>query len=89
MKLPNGLTAQQIRVLQEFRRKAQDELTPEELDTIIHPGGGGGVDPASALASAGYIASAEGGFRLTDKGREFLARPSMPLHGDDGPATAD
>jgi hypothetical protein len=89
MKLPSGLTTEQIRVLQEFRRKAQDELTPEELDAINHPGGAGGVEPANALVSAGFLASADGGFRLTDKGREFLARPSEPLQGSEGAASAE
>jgi len=87
MKLPNGMTTPQIRVLQEFRRKALDELSLEEITTIAHPGGGGGEEPANALVQAGFLATFEGGYRLTDRAKEFLARPSEPLSaGGDGEA---
>ena len=89
MKLPNGLTAQQIRVLQEFRRKTQDELTPDEIAAICHPGGDGGDEPARALATAGYVESIEGGYRLTDRGKEFLARPSAPLYGGEAAGSGE
>lgn len=84
MKLPNGFTSQQIRVLQEFRRKAQDELSPEEINTIHHPGGGGGESPARELAGAGLLAFNDGAYRLTDRAKDFLARPSVPLYGGGG-----
>jgi len=79
MKLPNQMTSQQIRVLQEFRRKAQDTLTSEEVNAIAHPGGGGGEAPAAALVGSGYLSSSEGSYNLTDRGKEFLARPAVPL----------
>ena len=78
MKLPNGMTAQQIRVLQEFRRRAEDVLTIEELGAVTHPGGGG-EDSATELVESGLLSTVEDGFSLTDKGREFLSRPSIPL----------
>jgi hypothetical protein len=81
MKLPNGLTSQQIRVLQEFRRKEQEELTLAELDAISHPSGGGGEAPAKELARAGYLVASGETYRLNDRGREFLARPAVPLYG--------
>ena len=80
MKLPDGLTAQQIRVMQEFRRKAQEELTSEEVGTINHPGGGDGAALASELVQTGFLEAAEGRFRLTERGKQFLARPCVPLH---------
>lgn len=81
MKLPNGLTTHQIRVLQEFRRKAQEELTPAELDAINHPSGGGGEAPARELVQAGYLVASGENYRLSGRGREFLARPAVPLFG--------
>jgi len=84
MKLPNGLTSQQIRVLQEFRRKAQDELSREEIGAIHHPAGGGGEAPAKELVREGYLAAAGEAYRLSEKGRELLARPAVPLYGGGG-----
>jgi len=56
-------------------------LTPEEVNAITHPGGGGGDAPAVALVGAGYLTSSEGVYNLTDRGKEFLARPAVPLYG--------
>ncbi len=78
MKLPQGFTTQQVRVLQEFRRKAKDELTAEEVIAIHHPGGGGGEPPARELVGSGFLTADGDGFQLTDRAREFLARPSEP-----------
>lgn len=81
MKMPNGLTSQQIRVLQEFRRKAQDELTTEEVRKIHHPGGGGGEGPADELVRTGLLEGVDGAYRLAERAKEFLARPAVPLYG--------
>lgn len=89
MKLPIGLTPQQIRVLQEFRRKSQDRLTPDEVNAIHHPSGGGGEEPARQLVASGWLASSGEGFDLTDRAREFLARPAVPLYGGSEGDAAD
>lgn len=78
MKLPFGLTSQQIRVLQEFRRKTTEELTPDEVNGITHPAGGGGEAPARALVEAGFLTSTGDVYQLTDRARELLARPAEP-----------
>jgi hypothetical protein len=88
MKLPHGLTAQQIRVLQEFRRKAMNELTPGDLAAISHPGGGGGEAPARELVESGFLASKGESYVLTDRARELLARPSEPAGSGSGGASA-
>ncbi len=79
MKLPNGLTAQELRVLQEYRRVEKDELSEVEIAAIKHPDGGG-VEPARSLAAKGFLAAAaEGaGFRLTDRARALLAEKPAP-----------
>jgi hypothetical protein len=79
MKLPNGLTPQELRVLQEYRRVEKDELTEEEIAGIKHPHGGG-VEPARSLAAKGYLEAAmEGtGFALTDKAKALLAEKPAP-----------
>lgn len=79
MKLPHGLTTQQIRILQEFRRKTQDDLTAEDLSAINHPGGGGGDESARGLVEAGFLTASGEAYSLTEKGKEFLSRPSVPL----------
>lgn len=74
MKIPDGLTAQEIRVIQEFRRMSTETLTAEQVGSIKHPVGGGET-PARDLAAKGYLAAAADGasFSLTGKAREFLA----------------
>ena len=83
MKLPNGLTPQEIRVLQEFRRAEKEELTEDEINGIKHPHGGG-IDPARSLAEKGFLTGiAEGaGFRLTDRARTLLAVNPAPAGGE-------
>lgn len=91
MKLPNGLTPQELRVLQEYRRVEKDELTDEEIGGIKHPHGGG-LEPAHTLTSKGYLkAGAEGaGFALTDKAKALLAVNPVPAgtEGESGAAEA-
>lgn len=79
MILPKGLSAQEIRVLQEFRRKEQEQLSADEIRGISHPVGGG-VEPANALVSKGFLVAESDAqrFGLTDQAREFLAYDPKP-----------
>lgn len=79
VKLPDGLKADQIRILQEFRRLAKRELTGTELDGVRHPGGGGGEPALLSLVEKGYLThEAEGRFALTPKSDEILAVDYTP-----------
>jgi hypothetical protein len=76
--LPFPLTAQEIRVLQEFRRIGAESLTADAIRSIKHPTGGGEA-PAGALVSKGYLQTAgDGSYSVTEKGREFLAIDVRP-----------
>ncbi len=78
--IPHPLTAQEIRVLQEFRRMAADTLTGETIRKIKHPAGSGDA-PAKALVEKGYLtfdASGEN-YALTDKSKQFLAIDYKPI----------
>jgi hypothetical protein len=79
MKLPDGLTSQEIRVLQEFRRLRRQEMTADEISAIRHPVGGG-IAPAASLVEKGMLTADEGRsrFRLTDKSGEFLKWDPKP-----------
>lgn len=74
-----GLTPQEIRVLQEFRRIEAKSMTLEEIRKIKHPSGGGDA-PALALVEKGYLAVDEPGqnFSLTAPATEFLAYDPVP-----------
>jgi hypothetical protein len=86
--LPNGLTTQEIRTLQEFRRLNAGLLTLEQIKAIKHPGGAGGEAPAATLTTKGYLAAAEGGFSITEKGKEFISVDAKPLVADTSDAAA-
>jgi hypothetical protein len=90
MKLPHGLTPQELRVLQEYRRVEKDELTEEEIAGIKHPHGGG-VEPARSLVAKGYLkAAAEGaGFGLTDRAKALLAEKPAPAGAEGESASAE
>ncbi|HEX7153131.1 MAG TPA: hypothetical protein VF618_16715 [Thermoanaerobaculia bacterium] len=79
--LPFGLTTQEIRVLQEFRRMAAESLPVAALKAIKHPAGGGDA-PALALIDKGYLEAdpAREAFTLTAKGKEFLSHDPVPLN---------
>lgn len=77
MILPEGLTADEIRVLQEFRRTAQEALTAEQIAGIQHPAGGGEA-PAKRLIEKAYLAGGDAGYALTERAKEFLARDVKP-----------
>jgi len=76
--LPNDLTSQEIRVLQEFRRMNAETMTPEQIKAIKHPAGGG-EQPAAALVGKGYATADAGGFTLTEKAKAFLAIDARPM----------
>jgi hypothetical protein len=74
-----GMTEQEIRVLQEFRRLAATELNVTVIKAIKHPSGGGEA-PAWSLVEKGFL-TADGGrenFSLTGKAKEFLAIDAKP-----------
>lgn len=77
--LIKGMTSQEIRVLQEFRRVSAETLTAEAIKAIKHPAGGGEA-PAISLIAKGYLTADEGrtSFTLTEKAKEFLAYEPKP-----------
>jgi hypothetical protein len=77
--LAKGLTAQEIRVLQEFRRVNLDTLTIAAIKAIRHPAGGGEA-PALSLVDRGYLTTdaARENFTLTGKAKEFLSYDPKP-----------
>lgn len=83
--LIKGMTPQEIRVLQEFRRLQSDSMTIAAIKAIRHPTGGGEA-PASALVAKGYLSSAGDAFHLTEKAKEFLAYDPKPEFEEAGAA---
>lgn len=78
--LPFGLTSEEIRVLQEFRRMTTDMLTLETIKGIKHPAAvAGGEKPALALVSKGYLTAEGESFTLTPKAKEFLSVDPVPM----------
>lgn len=75
--IPQGLTPQEIRVLQEFRRLAAETLSLEQINAIRHPAGGGET-PAVALVAKGFLTAEDGSFTITQAAREFLAIEALP-----------
>jgi hypothetical protein len=76
--LPHGLTTQEIRVLQEFRRLNGESLTLEQVKAIKHPAGGGEA-PAAGLVEKGFLSGGGDAFALTAKGKDFLAIDAKPM----------
>jgi hypothetical protein len=74
-----GMTPQEIRVLQEFRRLTTDTLSIDAIKKIKHPVGGGEA-PAFALLEKGYVTAdgARENFTLTGKAKEFLSYDPLP-----------
>ena len=73
------MTADEIRVLQEFRRVSAESLPMSVIKTIKHPAGGGDA-PALSLLTKGFLtadASRET-FVLTAKAKEFLSYDPKP-----------
>lgn len=79
--LPQGLTSDEIRVLQEFRRTNTETMSVEAIKAIKHPAGGG-EGPAVTLVSKGYLTPAadNGGFAMTPRGKEFISFDPVPLY---------
>lgn len=76
--LPHGLTSQEIRVLQEYRRLNTETLTLEQLKAIKHPAGGGEA-PAVSLAAKGFLTGNGEGYSTTAQAKEFLSIDAKPI----------
>ena len=85
--LIKGMTPQEIRVLQEFRRVTTDSLPATAIKAIKHPAGGGDA-PAISLVGKGYLTAAGESFTLTEKARQFLAYDPKPEF-EEGGATEE
>jgi hypothetical protein len=83
--LPYGLTAQEFRVLQEFRRLSAESLPVATIKAIKHPAGGGET-PAVSLAGKGYLVADAGAeaFTLTQSAKELLAIDPKPMFEEGG-----
>jgi hypothetical protein len=77
--LIKGMTEQEIRVLQEFRRMTTQSLAISAIKAIKHPVGGGEA-PALSLVQKGFLTADEGRqtFTLTEKAKDFLAYDPKP-----------
>ena len=77
--LIKGMTPQEIRVLQEFRRLTTESLPLTTIKAVKHPTGGGDA-PALSLVDKGYLSTDEGkqNFTLTAKAKEFLSYDPKP-----------
>lgn len=87
--LIKGMTEQEIRVLQEFRRVAVESLTIAAIVAIKHPTGGGEA-PALALVGKGLLTTdaARENFALTQSAKEFLSYDPKPEFEEVGPSEA-
>lgn len=83
--LPNDLTSQEIRVLQEYRRLNLETMTPDQIKAIKHPAGGG-EQPAVGLVGKGWLTADSEGYTLTEKARTFLAIDARPMFEEAGAA---
>jgi hypothetical protein len=83
--LIKGMTEQEIRVLQEFRRLAVETLGVAAIKAIRHPAGGGET-PAFSLVDKGMLTTdaARENFALTAKAREFLSYDPKPEFEESG-----
>jgi hypothetical protein len=77
--LIKGMTEQEIRVLQEFRRMAAESLGIAAIKAIKHPAGGGEA-PAFSLVDKGFLTTDEAreNFTLTQKAKDFLSYDPKP-----------
>lgn len=85
-----GLTAQEIRVLQEYRRVTAETLAVATVKAIKHPFGGGEA-PAFSLVDKGFLTvdAARENFTLTPKAKDFLAYDPKPEFEEGGAAEAE
>jgi hypothetical protein len=80
VKLPDDLAADQIRILQEFRRKKVGALTAEEIAAIRHPAGGG-PEAVQGLLARGYLRhGANGSFEVEPKGEALAGVEFLPFY---------
>ncbi len=77
--LIKGMTPEEIRVLQEFRRVTAQTMPLATIKAIKHPIGGGEA-PALSLVQKGYLTAddARQNFTLTQKAKDFLAYDPKP-----------
>lgn len=85
--LPNDLTTQEIRVLQEFRRLNLETMSVDQIKAIKHPFGGG-EQPAVSLVGKGWLTADPAGYTLTEKAKAFLANDPKPMFEEAGAASA-
>ncbi len=85
--LPHGLTSQEIRVLQEFRRLNAETLPLATITALKHPAGGGEA-PAVALVGKGFLTADAESYTVTQKGKDFLAIDAKPMFEETGAAAA-
>ena len=73
------LTAQEMRVLQEYRRINSETMTLDAIKAIKHPAGGGEA-LAVSLVDRGYLTAdpTAQNFTLTRKAKDFLAIDVKP-----------
>jgi hypothetical protein len=85
--LIKGMTEQEIRVLQEFRRLTTESMPISAIKTIKHPIGGGET-PALSLVQKGFLTTDDGQqtFTLTQKAKDFLAYDPKPEFEESGAA---
>ena len=77
--LPLGLTSEEIRVLQEFRRLNAETLPLETLKAVKHPAAAaGGEKPAATLVAKGFLTAEGESFTITPKAKDFLAIEAAP-----------
>ena len=87
--LPLGLTSEEIRVLQEFRRLNAVSLPLETVKALKHPAAAaGGEKPAASLVAKGFLTAEGDSFAITPKARDFLAIEAVPLVGETSAAAA-
>ena len=88
--LIKGMTEQEIRVLQEFRRLAVESLGIAAIKAIKHPAGGG-EGPAFSLVDKGMLTAdaARENFALTAKAKEFLSYDPKPEFEESGSAAEE
>jgi len=86
--LPHGLTSEEIRVLQEFRRLNAETLPLDTIKAIKHPAGAVGEKPAASLAGKGFLVAEGDGFAVTPAAKEFLALDPKPRVEETGDTAA-
>ncbi len=88
--LIKGMTEQEIRVLQEFRRVTAETMPVATIKAIKHPSAGGEA-PALSLVDKGFLTTdgARENFTLTPKAREFLAYDPKPEFEEAGAGGGD